>query len=120
MLKEQLAFDKHYYHKLSILRIIHALCTMSTYYFVHCVVNVTCYKVRCVIKFRLDKLLKNRGWSAYRLAKESGIHPSVLSKYLHNQVREISLETLNAMCRALSCRAGDLIEYKHDKVPPPK
>ena len=71
--------------------------------------------VRRMIQFRLDKLLEKRGWTAYRLAKESGIHPSVLSKYVNNQVREISLETLNALCEALNCRAGDLIEYVPDR-----
>jgi putative transcriptional regulator len=64
-----------------------------------------------MIVCRLDKLLKKRGWTAYRLAQESGIHPSVLSKYVNNQVREISLETLDALCKTLACRAGDLIEY---------
>jgi putative transcriptional regulator len=68
-----------------------------------------------MITFRLDKLLKNRGWTAYRLAKESGIHPSVLSKYVNNQVREISLDTLDVMCRTLGCRAGDVIEYVADR-----
>jgi putative transcriptional regulator len=64
-----------------------------------------------MIIFRLDKLLKKRDWTAYRLAKESGMHPSVLSKYVNNQVKEVSLETLDAMCRTLGCKAGDLIEY---------
>lgn len=67
--------------------------------------------VPCMIRFRLDKLLKRRGWTAYRLAKESGMHPSVLSKYVNNQVKEISLDTLDAICRTLGCKAGDLIEY---------
>jgi putative transcriptional regulator len=67
-----------------------------------------------MIIFRLDRLLEKRGWTAYRLAQESGIHPSVLSKYVNNQVREISLDTLNALCEALTCRAGDLIEYVPD------
>lgn len=67
-----------------------------------------------MIQFRLDRLLEKRGWTAYRLAKSSGIHPSVLSKYVNNQVREISLDTLNALCEALNCRAGDLIEYVPD------
>ena len=73
------------------------------------------YALRAIVPrmiiFRLDRLLEKRGWTAYRLAQESGIHPSVLSKYVNNQVREISLETLDAMCRSLNCRAGDLIEY---------
>jgi putative transcriptional regulator len=68
-----------------------------------------------MIRFRLEKLLKDRGWTAYRLTKESGIHPSVLSKYRHNQVKEASLETLNAMCEALGCSVGDLVEYVKDK-----
>jgi len=70
--------------------------------------------MRHVIRFRLDALLKKRGWTAYRLAKESGIHPNVLSKYVNNQVREISLDTLNAMCKTLGCRPGDLIYYIAD------
>ncbi len=67
-----------------------------------------------VIKFRLDKLLKARGLSAYRLALESGIHASVLLKYRHNEVREISVETLDTLCKALHCQPGDLIGYVRD------
>ncbi len=68
-----------------------------------------------MIRIRLDKLLKQRGWSAYRLSQESGLHPSVLGKYRHNEVKEISLETLNSLCKALHCKAGDLIEYVQDR-----
>jgi putative transcriptional regulator len=67
-----------------------------------------------MIRFRLNKLLEKRGWSAYRLAKESGMHPNVLSKYVNNQVKAISLETLDLICRTLACRPGDLIEYLPD------
>src|SRR6476661_3040914 len=74
--------------------------------------------VRRMIRFRLDKLLKKRDWTAYRLAKESGIHPSVLSKYVNSQVKEVSLETLDAMCRTLACKAGDVIEYVDEMKPP--
>ena len=68
-----------------------------------------------MIRFRLDKLLKDRGLTAYRLSMESGIHQRVLSKYVNNQVREISLETLNTMCKALRCKVGELIEYVPDR-----
>lgn len=67
-----------------------------------------------MITFRLDKVLARRGWTAYRLAKESKTHPGVLSKYINNQVKEISLETLNALCGALRCQPGDLIEFVAD------
>jgi DNA-binding Xre family transcriptional regulator len=106
---ERIAFHKHHYHKPSVMLIIRVPCTMSAYYFVHCVLGAACYSSLMII-FRLDKLLRKRGWSAYRLAQVSGIHPSVLSKYVNNQVREISLETLDALCRTLACKAGDLIE----------
>jgi putative transcriptional regulator len=68
-----------------------------------------------MIRFRLNKLLTDRGWTAYRLAKESGLHPNVLSKYVNNQVREISLDTLNVMCATLRCQPGELIEYVRDR-----
>jgi putative transcriptional regulator len=68
-----------------------------------------------MIRIRLGKLLKQRDWSAYKLSQQSGIHPNVLSKYRHNQVKEISLETLNSLCKALRCKAGDLIEYLPDR-----
>jgi DNA-binding Xre family transcriptional regulator len=38
----------------------------------------------------------------------------VLSKYRHNQVKQVSVETLDAICKALGCQAGDLIEYVAD------
>jgi putative transcriptional regulator len=69
-----------------------------------------------MIRFRLDKLLKDRELTAYRLSMESGIHQRVLSKYVNNQVREISLETLNTICKTLRCQVGDLIKYVPDKT----
>ena len=87
---------------------------LSTAYFVHRVILGLCY-ISTMIRFRLDRLLKDRDWSAYRLAKESGLHPNVLSKYVNNQVREISLQTLNAMCGALKCQPGELMEYARDR-----
>jgi len=40
---------------------------------------------------------------------------TVLSKYVNNQMREISLETLNTLCSALRSQPGELIEYVRDK-----
>jgi len=68
-----------------------------------------------MIRFRLDELLKERGWSAYRLAKETGLHNSVIGKYRHNQALEARVDVLNRLCAALNCGIADLIEYVPDK-----
>ena len=67
-----------------------------------------------MIRLRLETLLKDCGWTAYRLSKESGIHPTVIRKYYHNRVKSVSLETLDVMCKTLGCQPGDLIEWVTD------
>lgn len=68
-----------------------------------------------MIVFRLDKLLKDRAWSDYRLAQESGLHPNVIGKYRKNEVKRPDLGVLNAMCVALECTTGELIEHVPEK-----
>ena len=68
-----------------------------------------------MIRFRLNDVLEDRDWSAYRLAQESGLHEAVISKLRNNKARRIDLETLSTLCEALECTAGDLIEYVPDK-----
>jgi DNA-binding Xre family transcriptional regulator len=68
-----------------------------------------------MIVFRLEKLLAAKGWSDYKLAQVSGVDPSVVGKYKHNEVRRPDLETISAMCAALGCTAGELMEYVPDK-----
>jgi putative transcriptional regulator len=60
---------------------------------------------------RLDGLLKARGWTFYRLAKESGIGHSTVSKLRHNAFSELRIDVINALCRTLECQPGDLMEY---------
>ena len=68
-----------------------------------------------MIRFRLDELLKARGWSDYKLSQESGIGPNVVGKYRRNLVRRPDLAIVNKMCEALKCSAGELIEHVPDK-----
>lgn len=71
-----------------------------------------------MITFRLDKLLKARGWSDYRLSQESGLHPNVIGKYRRNLAKQPDLTVLNKMCATLECGIGDLMEYVPDKAKP--
>jgi putative transcriptional regulator len=68
-----------------------------------------------MIRFQLDELLKARGWSDYKLARESGIGANVIGKYRRNLVRRPDLSIVNKMCEALKCSAGELLEYVPNK-----
>lgn len=48
---------------------------------------------------RITQLRKERGWSDYRLAKESGIPQSTLSN-LYKRENSPTISTLEAICRA--------------------
>lgn len=67
-----------------------------------------------VIEFRLAKILKQRRWSAYKLAKESGIpQPTVYRLLSDTAARDarISLRTLDSLCTTLECGVGDLLKF---------
>ncbi|MFN2509976.1 MAG: helix-turn-helix domain-containing protein [Pyrinomonadaceae bacterium] len=82
----------------------------------HCIWRSVYAKARIkMIVFRLDKLLKARGWSDYRLSQESGLHPNVIGKYRKNMVKQPDLKVLNTMCAVLECTTGELMEYVPDR-----
>jgi putative transcriptional regulator len=62
-----------------------------------------------MIRIRLKEILEERELSGYVLAKMSGVHPSVISKYRNNQVRAFNAEVLDQLCAALKCQPGDLL-----------
>ncbi len=68
-----------------------------------------------VIICNLEALLERRGWTVYKLAQETGLHNSVLSKYRYSQVRRADLIAVEAICKALECGVGDLLEYVPEK-----
>jgi DNA-binding Xre family transcriptional regulator len=70
--------------------------------------------VDVVITLQLAKLLAEKGWSPYRLAKESGIPQPTVYRLLDESDRDvrISLRTLDALVRTLKCKVGDLLVYQ--------
>jgi DNA-binding Xre family transcriptional regulator len=62
-----------------------------------------------MIHCTLKQVVKKRGWSLYRLAKEADIsYPTALSLY-HNRSRMFSAPVLEKLCRTLRCQVGDLL-----------
>jgi DNA-binding Xre family transcriptional regulator len=71
-----------------------------------------------VIRFRLEALLKARGWTDYRFAQETGIGAAVIGKYRRNLVKQPDLAVMSKMCATLKCGIGDLMEYVSDNSKP--
>ena len=44
-----------------------------------------------------------------------GITPANLSILKNNKARAVRFTTLEALCRALNCQPGDLLEYQPDE-----
>ena len=66
------------------------------------------------IVVNLDVMMARRHKGAGELAEEIGITPANLSILKNNKARAIRLSTLNAICKALNCQPGDILEYVDD------
>lgn len=67
-----------------------------------------------MIRVRLDYLLLDNRMKLTELAEKTGIALNNLSILKTNNARAIRFSTLNAICKALNCSPGDLLEYVPD------
>lgn len=67
------------------------------------------------IRVTLDAVLAARRVKAKDLARRMGISETQLSLFRSGKVRGIRFSTLAAMCAALECAPGDLIDYDFDQ-----
>ena len=67
-----------------------------------------------MINIRLDYVLLDRRMKLKDLAEATGLAVNNLSILKTNKARAIRFSTLEALCSALNCTAGDLIEYVPD------
>ena len=66
------------------------------------------------IILRLDRMMLERKMSLNELAERVGISNVNLSKIKNNKVTAIRFSTLAAICDALNCEAGDILEFQKD------
>ena len=66
------------------------------------------------IILRLDRMMVERKMSLNELAERVGISNVNLSKIKNNKVTAIRFSTLEAICEALNCDAGDILEYREE------
>ncbi|MBI1177651.1 helix-turn-helix domain-containing protein [bacterium] len=64
------------------------------------------------ITINIDVMLAKRKMSVTELADKVGITMANLSILKNEKAKAIRLTTLDALCRALECQPGDILEYK--------
>lgn len=60
----------------------------------------------------IDVMLAKRKMSVTELAEKVGITMANLSILKNGKARAIRFSTLEAICKALDCQPGDILEYK--------
>ena len=66
------------------------------------------------IILRLDRVMADRKMSLNELSEKVGVSNVNLSKLKTGKVSAVRFSTLNAICRALHCQPGDILEYTPD------
>ena len=66
----------------------------------------------------LDVIMAKRKMSSGELAERVGITPANLSVLKTGKARAIRFTTLEAICQALDCQPGDILEYQKEESTP--
>jgi len=64
-----------------------------------------------MIVINLDVMMAKRKIGLAELAGKVGITNANLSILKNNKAKAVRLETLDAICKALQCQPGDILEY---------
>ena len=64
------------------------------------------------IILRLDRVMADRKMSLNELSERVGVANVNLSKLKNGRVSAIRFSTLDAICEALQCQPGDILEYQ--------
>lgn len=66
------------------------------------------------IIINIDVMLAKRKMSVTELTKKVGITMANLSILKNGKAKAIRFSTLEAICKALNCQPGDILEYRND------
>jgi putative transcriptional regulator len=67
------------------------------------------------IIINIDVMLAKRKMSVTELTEKVGITMTNLSILKNGKAKAIRFSTLEAICKALGCQPGEILEYKNDK-----
>ncbi|MDE5054662.1 helix-turn-helix transcriptional regulator [Niallia taxi] len=66
------------------------------------------------IEINIDVMLAKRKMSVTKLSEQVGITMANLSILKNGKAKAVRLATLDAICKALNCQPGDILEYRQD------
>lgn len=66
------------------------------------------------IIINIDVMLAKRKMSVTELSEKVGITMANLSILKNGKAKAIRVSTLEAICKALDCQPGDILEYRDD------
>ncbi|MBT2569606.1 helix-turn-helix transcriptional regulator [Planococcus sp. ISL-110] len=69
------------------------------------------------IIINIDVMLAKRKMSVTELSEKVGITMANLSILKNGKAKAVRLSTLEAICKALDCQPGDLLEYRPEDEP---
>lgn len=72
------------------------------------------------IILRLDRVMADRKMSLNELSERVGVANVNLSKLKNGHISAIRFSTLIAICEALNCQPGDILEYAPDEPADPE
>jgi len=67
------------------------------------------------IIINIDVMLARRKMSVTQLSEKVGITMANLSILKNDKAKAIRFSTLEAICKALDCQPGDILEYKNNE-----
>ena len=68
------------------------------------------------IILRLDRVMADRKMSLNELSEKVGVSNVNLSTINTGKISAVRFSTLEAICEALNCQPGDILEYDPDAV----
>ncbi len=68
-----------------------------------------------MIYVNLDVMLAKRHMSLTQLSERIGLTIANLSVLKTGKAKAVRFSTLDAICRALDCQPGDILEYREDE-----
>lgn len=67
------------------------------------------------VRIHISTLLGQRKMSQKELSRLTGIRPNTISNLYYETVKRIEVQHIEALCKALKCSVGDLIEYVEEE-----